>query len=500
MPFMNFLLLNGRFARPPGQLHNLIKLRLFRFDKRQMNEKGEFPTIQEAFRPTAARPWRDLRGGLLPLAISRQHRPLEGTGDMMKPTSTVFLFALASAALAGPLAAQSIGQATDVGMQRQPETPQTKLPLSKGAIKAITELQAAVKANDVATIPAKIAAAKAVAKTAEDRFAVAELQYHFAVATKDEAAKADALEALIASGKVPAADLPAFKLDLGNAYKATNQLDRAASTFEAVIASNPGNVDAIGNLAEVRASQGRAAEAVKLIQKGIAVRTAAGQKAPESWYKRAISLAYKAKLPDSVALARDWVAAYPAPASWHDAIAIYRNTAQPADAMLLDLLRLQRAAGALTTEDDFQRYASLAFEKGYGREAQKVLDEGFAAGTIDRNAPKFKTMASAISQKLAGDKAALAGAAAAGMAASSARAAMSNGDLLYGDGQFAKAGEVYRAALGKSGADANLINLHLGAALAQQGDKAGAIAALNAVTGANADIAKLWLTYLATRA
>ena len=37
-------------------------------------------------------------------------------------------------------------------------------------------------------------------------------------------------------------------------------------------------------------------------------------------------------------------------------------------------------------------------------------------------------------------------------------------------------------------------------ALARSGDKAGATAALNAVTGARAEIAKYWLTYLSTAA
>jgi hypothetical protein len=36
--------------------------------------------------------------------------------------------------------------------------------------------------------------------------------------------------------------------------------------------------------------------------------------------------------------------------------------------------------------------------------------------------------------------------------------------------------------------------------LARSGDKAGATAALNAVGGNQAEVAKLWLTYLATKA
>ena len=51
----------------------------------------------------------------------------------------------------------------------------------------------------------------------------------------------------------------------------------------------------------------------------------------------------------------------------------------------------------------------------------------------------------------------------------------------------------------RKGGDAGLANLRLGMALARSGDKAGATAALNAVTGANADIARYWLMWLATK-
>ena len=56
---------------------------------------------------------------------------------------------------------------------------------------------------------------------------------------------------------------------------------------------------------------------------------------------------------------------------------------------------------------------------------------------------------------------------------------------------------LYQAALGKSGVDANTVNMHLGMALAQSGDRAGAEAALRKVTGPRAEVAGLWLAWLA---
>ena len=68
------------------------------------------------------------------------------------------------------------------------------------------------------------------------------------------------------------------------------------------------------------------------------------------------------------------------------------------------------------------------------------------------------------------------------------------------NGEYQKAAELFRAALGKQGVDKDVANLRLGMSLARAGDKAGATSALNAVGGSQADIAKLWLTYVATQA
>ena len=91
---------------------------------------------------------------------------------------------------------------------------------------------------------------------------------------------------------------------------------------------DPNNLDAMVMLAETRNGQGRTAEAVSLIQKAIAAKSAAGQKADESWYKRAVALAFNAKLPTAPELSRKWVAAYPSPKNWRDTIRIYQTTSQ----------------------------------------------------------------------------------------------------------------------------------------------------------------------------
>ena len=68
-------------------------------------------------------------------------------------------------------------------------------------------------------------------------------------------------------------------------------------------------------------------------------------------------------------------------------------------------------------------------------------------------------------------------------------------DAYFSYGQYAQAAELYRAALQK-GADANLANTRLGAALALAGQRAEAEAAFRAVTGPRAELAQFWLLWL----
>ena len=72
-------------------------------------------------------------------------------------------------------------------------------------------------------------------------------------------------------------------------------------------------------------------------------------------------------------------------------------------------------------------------------------------------------------------------------------------DALFGYARYTEAAEMYRLALSKGGEDANLVNTRLGATLALAGQRAEAEAALRAVTGPRAELAALWLAWLASR-
>ena len=421
----------------------------------------------------------------------------------MKSTMTALGVLLATAAFAAPAyaqpgyGAQAAPQQVDAAPPAEnPNAIKTHMPkVSREAGKQIQALQKAVDANDAAATAAALAAAQAAAKTADDRYVIAILQLKAAAGANDKAGIAAAIEAMIASGSVTEEEKFPLYLNLAQTYDALNQASRAAHYYQLALQQNPNSVEATAGLAESKVAQGQANEGLALLQKGIALQSAGGRPS-EAWLKRALQIAYKAKLPQALDLSRQWVKAYPTTEAWQNSLAIYQNLAQLEEAETLDLLRLKRATGSLTSSDYFN-YGDIAVRKGFSGEAKAVLEQGFAANTINRNDPSFSQLYKLASDRTKGDLESLP---AAPRSDATARQTTTIGDAYFGYGEYAKAAEFYRAALTKPGAEADVINLHLGMALARQGDKAGATAALNAVGASNAELAKYWLIYVNAQA
>ena len=418
---------------------------------------------------------------------------------------TVPAFGLALAVGAAPAIAQmGYGAPTASGQQQQPQaTPaqdagkEGQIRPSNGALKAIIALQTAVNANDFANVPVKAAEAQKVAKTKEDRYLIGQLQLKAALAAKDNAGIASAIDVVAAAGYLEPAKVGELYRSLGGTFYNAKQFDPAAAAFDKAIAADPKGQDAILMLAETRNAQGRKAEAVSTFQRAIQASIAAGQKPREEIYRRAVALAYEGSLASAPELGRQWVTAYPSVDSWRNSIAIYRNLTKPDVEGTLDLLRLMQATNSLNAASDYNLFATAAAEQSNYNEAKAVIDAGIAAKIVDPASPLFRDTISALKEKPIATTADLA---VATKTAANGMALLRIGDRYYGMGEFAKAGELYRQSMGKPGVDSNVANLHLGMALARAGDKAAATAAFNAVTGARADIAKYWLLYLQSKA
>jgi tetratricopeptide (TPR) repeat protein len=401
----------------------------------------------------------------------------------MKLITTTAL-ALVAALAAAPASAQT---------PSAPAQQTVKITPSKGALKAISELNDAVNKSDFASVPAKVTAAQAVATTKEDRYLIGQLQLKAALAEKSDAATAAAIDSLAASGYLEASKTSQLYQGLGGSYFNNKQYPQAAAAYQKALALDPNNTEAGSLLGESLFAQGQKAQAAAAFQRAVQARVAAGQKPDETLIKRAVAVAYDAQSPVAVDLARQWVAAYPSASSWSDAIAIYTNLNHPDVEGTLDLLRLMQVAGAMNRGGEYAQYARAAAEQNNFNEAQTAFDAGVAAKMIDPSKPEYSDLVSGLKSK---PKATAADLEAATKTAQSGMALLRIGDRYYSMGDYAKAVELYKMSMGKPGVDAAVANLHIGMALVRAGDKAGATTALNAVTGPRADIAKFWLTYL----
>jgi len=413
---------------------------------------------------------------------------------------TGFLGRASAAALAAILmtAAPEAASAQRGGQQKAPQ-----LRLSKPVQSLVAQAQKAQQGGDHAGALALLDQARALPnQNADDRYIIAMLSLNSALETKNNALIESSLEGAVASGKLPPEDVLKFQRNIGAMALQRNDYAKAAAVFEQLAAANPNDPQLLVEIAELQRRQNQNQKAVATLQQAIRVAEAGGQKADESWYRRALAIAYDSKLPaETVATSEALVRAYPNPVNWRDVLVIFRDSGRFDDQGNLDILRLLRANNALAGERDFVEYAETAAVRGLPGEAKAVLDEGLAKGALKPGSAVVRELTASVSPRIAADRNSLPGLEKEARGAANGRLALGLADAHLGYGNYAKAAEFYRLAIQKGGIDANTANTRLGLALGRSGDKAGAEAALKAVSGAPREqLARFMLIWLGQQA
>ncbi|HEV2746357.1 MAG TPA: hypothetical protein VGW34_03545 [Allosphingosinicella sp.] len=342
-------------------------------------------------------------------------------------------------------------------------------------------------------------AAQAAAKGADARYFVGQFQLQIGRDTNNMQMQAQGIEAMVASGGGDPADRALLLRNHGAFAQKAGDNAKALRAFQEYLKLNPSDQEIATVVAAMQAQQ-NPDQALATFEQQIAAAKAAGQKPPENTYGLALKLAVDRNMQaKAVQLSRELAAAYPSPANWRNALVLYRQNAQLDEASELDLLRLMRAAKALTSEADYYRLANTLNTRGLPGETKAVIDEGMAANAFKSNKATFTALAKVAGGRISEDRAALGGQERKAMAASDGKLALTTGDVYYGYGDYAKAAALYRAALQKGSVDSNVVNTRLGMALALAGQKAEAQAAFKAVTGVRAGLAGLWLLWLNQR-
>lgn len=405
----------------------------------------------------------------------------------MKLVSTLMIGAAMVLVTAAPAVAQK-GQKTAAA-------PAPKL--GKAFRNAAAPVQEAVKVANYPDALAKLSAADAAATTPDEKFLAAQFRYQIAVAQKDQAAQATAIDAMMASGGAPATLAPQLTIASANSAYTAGNYPRAIQLLTQARAQGNTSNDVLLLLAESHFKTNQIPAGLAFVEQAVAAEQTAGKKPPEAWYARAASMAYKAKLmPQTAKWTREQVRAYPTRENWRSALVIYRDAQTLDDQLNLDLYRLMQTTKSLAGERDYFDYASLANERGLPGEAKTVIDEATAAGGTTASSPSLKQLQTAVRPKIAGDRASLAASERTATAAATGKQAASTADAYLSYGDNAKAATLYQLALSKGGVDADAVNTRLGIALARSGQKEAARAAFANVKGPRSEIAQFWTLYL----
>jgi tetratricopeptide (TPR) repeat protein len=406
----------------------------------------------------------------------------------------------ASAVVLAALIATTVPQAAMAQKKGEAKAPSYKF--SKKVQPLLADAQAKQKAGDNAGAMAALDQADAVPdKNSDDAYMISMLRLNSAISLKDNALIERALEGALATGRVSPEDTVKFQRNLGALALQRNDYAKAMAEFEKVIAASPNDADLMIEMAEMQRRQGQDQKAIATMNQAIAAKAAAGEKADETWYRRALAIAYDKKLAaETVTTSEALLRAYPSATNWRDVLIIFRDSGKFDDQANLDILRLMRANAALTGERDFAEYAETATLRGFPGEAKAVLDEGIAKGALQSGKPLVKELQSLVNPKVAADKASLPGLEKEAAAAKTGRSAAGTADAYLGYGDYAKAATLYKLALSKGGVDTDAVNTRLGFALGKTGDKAGAEAALKAVSAAPRNqLAKYYLVWLGSQ-
>ncbi|MBW0145109.1 tetratricopeptide repeat protein [Sphingomicrobium clamense] len=407
----------------------------------------------------------------------------------MKLPMTAIALGLAAMGMTTPAAAVTTAVAQDEE-QKAPE-------LSKKGQEALAALQAAIQEERWADVPALVATAESDTETNDGKIILQKLRLNAAINMEDYEAAIDPIDKLAAMGAME----PQFNqvyVEVGKRRLFDENYDGAADVLQKALNTDPNNAEALIALAEVRTEQGQVDEGIKLLTDAIAQAEAAGG-AEESWYKRAVKLAYDNENPAVFGLTRNWVTNYPSASNWRDTLRIYMGFNDADPAKVLDIMRLQFAAGALESEGDYLLYAEELLRAGFPGEAMAVINAGKQANAFDMNKRIVTEIISMAENQAKGDRESLDADFQGALSGSEPKKTITLADAYYGYGEYQKAAELYRAALGKSGVQANLANLRLGMTLARSGDYAAAKEVLSQVSGAQADAAAYWLAWVETQ-
>ena len=372
------------------------------------------------------------------------------------------------------------------------------LQAARDLIKAQKYKEALAKLKEVDAVPNR---------TAHENFLLEQMRASAAMQAGDLATASKSTQALIASGKLPAADQGRYAAGLASLYYRERDYTSAAAWAQKAAAANPGDKAMRGLMIQSYYLAGDTAAAQREALADVQAAERAGQAPPEDRLQLLANIASKGTDRQAyIASLERLVAYYPKKEYWNDLLRRIESKPGYNNRLALDLYRLRRATKTLDAGNDVFEMAQLALQERQAAEAKKVLEDGFAAGLLGKgsDAERQKRLLNLATQRADEAPKQLETAEAEARESKDGDALVRIGMGYSGLGQHDKAIQLIqqgiallqqdKAAKGRAGR-IDEANLHLGLAYLRAGQKAKATQAFKSVQGTDgsADLARLWM-------
>jgi len=365
------------------------------------------------------------------------------------------------------------------------------------------QIKPLMDAKNYTEVQNRVTQAEAVQnRTPYENYVLNRMKLSLATATNNEQASAAALEAILNSGKLPAADQPNFMQALAGTYYNAKNYPKAIEWFQRYQKDFPAQAESV-NAPLVRSYylSGDYATAVKMLRPVIDAQEKAGKTPTSEDLRMYASAANKVKDEAGYVYGLEKLAAYyPTDDYWIDTInrGVIRRPGFNQDAYITDVLRLQFAAVQKLSPETYVDLAELALKDGFPTEAKKVVDAGFAAGVLGTggSAAAHRQLRDRATKEAANDAKNIASGEASASKSKNGAGLVNLGWAYVSMEQYDKGIGFIEQGIAKGGLKSpDEAKLRLGMAYAQAGKKDQAIKTFETVkgNGGAADIAKYWI-------
>lgn len=252
--------------------------------------------------------------------------------------------------------------------------------------KPMAEIQDAIKQKNYQAAIAKLNDAEAATKdkTPYETYIIDRMRGAAYGGAGDLVSAAKNFSAAIDTGKMPPPDQPEIMLSLEQRFFTAKDYPNTIVWGQRYLKSGGTSEAVKASLAAAEFSTGDFASATRDVQALVAAADLAGQKAPEQALTvLAASYLREKDEPNYMRAVERLVTDYPSPEYWASLLSHLATNSRLSDQMLLNIRRLQRATGVLTS-NEYASLIELDLQEAISSEAKNVADEGAGKGLVPK--------------------------------------------------------------------------------------------------------------------